>query len=577
MKVAIDPDGDVLLVVGSNKSQVSLQVSSKVLSVASKMFKTMFFGQFKEAVELANSTTPYEVLVPDDEPVAMIALCSVLHHVEFTPDLSVLNLSDFAGVADKYDAVKACKLAGKAWLDHIYLQIYGMSGFLLIRLLNVSYIFDDYQKFKNISKMVLAHPDGCQHVRDFIPDAVGFPDSVPDTFATLRRDLEDIISERLMDPVTVMARGRKWYGITDHTSNKGGLSSCKHDVAKSYDYTWELTELGLWPITPRKWNLDTVIQSLAAFKGWTTAQNGVQLLNSFGAKCSACSCNTVDRMETLKSAHSNTVAFWYMHNTQLAKFFIISSSQQVSTTAFHYSNTIVKLNSMTEPQAKRLKLATPGNVVVDPDGDVLLLIGTDNSNPELSIQVSSKVLSVASKVFRAMFSRNFREALSSMPVKIPLPDDNPDAILTLCKVLHFDTADLATTHDIAKLQGFAVVADKYDCVLACIFYGRVWLTLFWEDSCALPEILALAYLFDDPHTFKKVSATLLLSGDGVDAIRKFQKTTSIMFPVDVCGKSHHFSLFTSSFINGQIDALAKKRSNMEQMEPLDSTEMFPRS
>lgn len=54
MKVAIDPDGDVLLVVGSNKSQVSLQVSSKVLSVASKMFKTMFFGQFKEAVELAN-------------------------------------------------------------------------------------------------------------------------------------------------------------------------------------------------------------------------------------------------------------------------------------------------------------------------------------------------------------------------------------------------------------------------------------------------------------------------------------------------------------------------------------------
>lgn len=121
-----------------------------------------------------------------------------------------------------------------------------------------------------------------------------------DTFATLRRDIEDIISERLMDPVTVMARGRKWYGITDHTSNKGGLSSCKHDVAKSYDYTWELTELGLWPITPRKWNLDTVIQSLAAFKGRTTAQDGVQLLNSFGAKCSACSCNTVGRMETLK-------------------------------------------------------------------------------------------------------------------------------------------------------------------------------------------------------------------------------------------------------------------------------------
>lgn len=58
MRVAIDPDGDVLLVVGNGESEVSLQVSSKVLSVASKMFKTMFFGQFKEAVELANRYEP---------------------------------------------------------------------------------------------------------------------------------------------------------------------------------------------------------------------------------------------------------------------------------------------------------------------------------------------------------------------------------------------------------------------------------------------------------------------------------------------------------------------------------------
>lgn len=68
MRVAIDPDGDVLLVVGNGESEVSLQVSSKVLSVASKMmFKTMFFGQFKEAVELANRYEPSTIrTVPTD-------------------------------------------------------------------------------------------------------------------------------------------------------------------------------------------------------------------------------------------------------------------------------------------------------------------------------------------------------------------------------------------------------------------------------------------------------------------------------------------------------------------------------
>ncbi|QDS75678.1 hypothetical protein FKW77_007596 [Venturia effusa] len=137
------------------------------------------------------------------------------------------------------------------------------------------------------------------------------------------------------------------------------------------------------------------------------------------------------------------------------------------------------------------------------------------------------------------------------PIKVPLPDDNSDAMLTLCKVLHHNAADLAPSHDIAKLKDFATVADKYDCVLACMFYGRVWLALFWDDTCALPEILAIAYLFDDPHTFKKISATLMLSSDGVKALRKFQKAAPIRFPIDVC------------------DALDRKRAQMELMLTAD--------
>jgi hypothetical protein len=51
MATIIDPKGDVVLVVGT-EDKVSIRVSSKVLSIASKVFDRMFTGSFKEALEL---------------------------------------------------------------------------------------------------------------------------------------------------------------------------------------------------------------------------------------------------------------------------------------------------------------------------------------------------------------------------------------------------------------------------------------------------------------------------------------------------------------------------------------------
>ncbi|TLD37648.1 hypothetical protein E2P81_ATG04460 [Venturia nashicola] len=552
MRVAIDPDGDVLLVVGKHESQVSLQVSSKVLSVASKMFKAMFFGHFKEAVELASSTTPYQVLLPDDEPVAMVALCSVLHHVEFAPDLSVLNLSAFAGVADKYDAIKACKLAGKAWLDHIYLQTTGISSFLLIEILCVAYIFEDYQNFKKISKRVLVQPDGYQRVRDFISDAVSFPDSVPNTFAALRRDTEDMISEHLMDPITVMARGRNWYNTTDHTSNKGGLSSCKHDAAKSYDYTWELMQLGLWPIVPRKWNLETVVQSLAAFKGKTTAQAGILIFPNFGAKCSACSCDTVHRMDTLKKLVEEKLKGLCLdcfragvaQGTGKGCRALSEASKLAFYSTIHqlYTKKQTTDNRMAEPQAKRPRLAdsksTPMNRKVDsdPDGDVILVVGTDEPG-KMSIKVSSKVLSISSKVFKAMFSRNFKEgnelARSSTLYEVPLPDDDPDAMSTLCNILHHNTDDLSFPDDTDKLMEFVTVMDKYNCAKASKIYVVPWIEKFHSPSLSqMADLLWVSHNLRYNNSFRKFSSMLLHSDHGVKTLREFQiKETS--FPLEI--------------------------------------------
>lgn len=49
--------------------------------------------------------------------------------------------------------------------------------------------------------------------------------------------------------------------------------------------------------------------------------------------------------------------------------------------------------------------AVPERVIVDDDGDVDLLVGPE----ETRLRVSSKVLTLASKVFSAMFSDRFKE------------------------------------------------------------------------------------------------------------------------------------------------------------------------
>lgn len=53
-KIVVDSEGDVLLVVGDDDARRSIQVSSKMLSSASKVFKAMFSRKFKEGSDLAN-------------------------------------------------------------------------------------------------------------------------------------------------------------------------------------------------------------------------------------------------------------------------------------------------------------------------------------------------------------------------------------------------------------------------------------------------------------------------------------------------------------------------------------------
>ena len=103
-------------------------------------------------------------------------------------------------------------------------------------------------------------------------------------------------------------------------------------------------------------------------------------------------------------------------------------------------------------------------VPVDAQGDVMLVVKI--SDRRQHVQVSSKVLSLASDVFDRMFNSKFREGLahhdSTSPILIPLLEDDGDALVVVCNALHYRKE--ATTEDISMevLIKIAVLCDKYN-------------------------------------------------------------------------------------------------------------------
>ena len=130
------------------------------------------------------------------------------------------------------------------------------------------------------------------------------------------------------------------------------------------------------------------------------------------------------------------------------------------------------------------------------------------------IRTSSIVLSLASRVFDAMLKLEFREGqdlAESRTVEIPLPDDDPEAMLALCQVLHHRTSDMAAlTSD--RLLAIALLSDKYDCAGALQVFSSYWLR---EQSLGASQndrqrLLTAAYLFRNSAQFVRCALDLII-------------------------------------------------------------------
>jgi hypothetical protein len=157
-------------------------------------------------------------------------------------------------------------------------------------------------------------------------------------------------------------------------------------------------------------------------------------------------------------------------------------------------------------------------VKIDSDGDVLFIVSSCDK-PTARLLVSSKVLSLASPVFAAMFSPRFKEGSSlnpGCPSEVPLPEDDPEAMTLLCNCLHFRTDHIPRNVDFSLLKALAILCDKYNVARAISAWNILWLQKWETSECedGFEGLLVVIYALDCAEAFAKISKKAILDQVG---------------------------------------------------------------
>ena len=165
---------------------------------------------------------------------------------------------------------------------------------------------------------------------------------------------------------------------------------------------------------------------------------------------------------------------------------------------------IITTNSLNSKMTERKASA----VEFDPNGDVCFELSCPEG--KVHLLVSSKILTLVSPVFAAMFNSRFRESLNLHAVfkrtPIPLPEDDGPAFVLLQVAIHYRTDKLPKKLNLLCLENLAVICDKYSCTSALVPWSEMWLKAEIEHLTTkdINRSLFAAYVLDSPDAFSRI-------------------------------------------------------------------------
>ncbi|KAK6716696.1 hypothetical protein SNK04_007648 [Fusarium graminearum] len=153
--VEIAPDGDLILVVGSEETK--LRVHSMLMMAVLKPFSVMLGPDWKEGHGIRDHDGLSELSLPDDDAVALEIICSIIHYQnkQVPRTLPACDFLAVAVVADKYGCMDALTFASETWL-----RISGDEPENLMLLTAAAYLFNNSQAFNKITGALVVDYDG---------------------------------------------------------------------------------------------------------------------------------------------------------------------------------------------------------------------------------------------------------------------------------------------------------------------------------------------------------------------------------------------------------------------------------
>ncbi|KAB5531429.1 hypothetical protein GE09DRAFT_1228228 [Coniochaeta sp. 2T2.1] len=148
----IDPNGDVVMVVGPDKHE--MRVSSNSLQLASKVFRAMLGPNWSEGQGLSKESPPKVTLEEDDAETMRTIFCILHFRNDMVPnELAPEKVLDIAIECDKYDMTSALRYTSAMWLQCSPYLTFSEAGFIL----TASFLFDNDERFKICSRRLVLY------------------------------------------------------------------------------------------------------------------------------------------------------------------------------------------------------------------------------------------------------------------------------------------------------------------------------------------------------------------------------------------------------------------------------------
>jgi hypothetical protein len=139
---------------------------------------------------------------------------------------------------------------------------------------------------------------------------------------------------------------------------------------------------------------------------------------------------------------------------------------------------------------------------------------------DLDLYVSTMALSLASLAFDKMFASGYKEVHEQNKgvrhIRVPLPDDDGDALLAICKVIHHRAGDLGSMFSASEVLNIAHVSDKYDFTETLRQWSSTWLKESLEQSPQ--EVLEMQLLPEAPMQCCLVLPSIACTNTSTDTV-----------------------------------------------------------